>query len=198
MYRKFVTIAVAAFAVAAGLGIGFAAVQRFGNETVRVDRSPTETATFAGGCFWGLEAAFRQVNGVTDTVVGYTTTPLRKSATEVDGAPRVENLEACRVTFDPTRIPYEKLVRYFLQFHLPAALGGRDPYLGSPARLVIFFQNGEQEKVATAAKERWQQSDNSRRFPIVEVLPDVQFDRAAEDQQHYLEKHGLARCRVGS
>jgi peptide-methionine (S)-S-oxide reductase len=199
VYRKFLIVATTAVGVAAGLGIGFAAGQRVTtNRTVPAERAPTQTVTFAGGCFWGLEAAFRQVKGVTGTVVGYMRTPPQTPAAEGVRSHRLETLEACRVTFDPAQITYEKLVDYFLRTHRPVALGGRAPYLGSPGRLVVFFQNVEQARTAKAVAERLRQADSPQRFPIIEVLPEVQFDRAEEDQQRYLEKHGVASCRIGS
>jgi peptide-methionine (S)-S-oxide reductase len=198
MYRKLVTIAMAVLGVAAGLGIGFAAVRQAANRAVRAGGPPTETATFAGGCFWGLEGALRQVTGVTDTAVGYSGGTLPNPAYEDVIARRTDHLEACRVTFDPARISYEDLVAYFLQIHSPPAAGREVPYLGSPGRLVIFYHDAGQESLAKAATEKLSQPEGSRRLPVVEVLPEGQFYRAEEYHQRYLEKHGLASCRVGS
>jgi len=182
----------AATAVAAIWGIGFASEQRVANQTTR-----TETATFAGGCFWSLEAAFRQVKGVTDTVVGYTGGTSRNPTYETVSSRRADHLEACRVTFDPAQISYKQLVEYFFRIHSPSALGRKDPYLGSPARLVIFFRNAEQERVTQAVKQRLQPSEATRRFPVVDILSEGEFYRAEEYHQRYLERHGLASCHSG-
>ena len=192
MHRKFAAVLIAASILVVMWGFGFASVQRPTNQAIR-----TETATFAGGCFWSLEAAFRQLSGVTDTVVGYTGGSTRDPTYEAVSSRRADHLEACRVTFDPTRISYERLVEYFLQIHSPPATDRKGPYVGSPARLVIFFTDGEQERVAQAIKQRLKPPEPGRRGPIVDILPEGEFYRAEEYHQRYLEKHGLATCHIG-
>jgi len=193
MRREFVIVGIIAFVATVGFGVGLATTQRPPSPG-----TPTETATFAGGCFWGLEAAFRQLNGVTDTVVGYTGGTSRDPTYQDVASRRVDHLEACRVTYDPALISYQRLVEYFLEIHDGTIVHRQSPYLGSPARLVIFFQNPEQQRVAMAAKARLPQLETNPRSPLIQILSESQFYRAEEYHQRYLEKHGLASCRVGS
>src|SRR5579859_109340 len=106
MHRKVVIVAIATFAVTLGLA-----------ERPPGPAAPRETVTFAGGCFWGLESAFRQMPGVTDTVVGYTGGSSKDPTYEDVSSRRVDHLEACRVTYDPSRVSYQQLVQYFLEVH---------------------------------------------------------------------------------
>jgi len=151
-----------------------------------------ETATFAGGCFWSLEAAFRQLKGVTDTVVGYAGGTITNPTYETVSSHQADHLEACRVTFDPSQISYEQLVEYFFKIHSPTVTN----YVGSPSRLLIFFHSAEQETIARAARDKWCESGASRRSTVTEIVPESQFYRAEEDHQRYLEKHGLATCKL--
>jgi len=183
MRRKLAIVAIGAFAVTVGLA-----------EHSPVPSAPRKTVTFAGGCFWGLEAAFRQMNGVTDTVVGYTGGASKDPSYEQ----RVDHLEACRVTYDPTRVTYQRLVEYFVEIHDRKIVDRKSPYLGSPARLVVFFQNSDEEKIADGVKAQLPQPDAMQHSPLIEVLSESPFYRAEEYHQRYLEKHGLASCRVGS
>jgi peptide-methionine (S)-S-oxide reductase len=183
-------------AAATGVGVCFAVAQRIENQTPPKQEVPTQTTTFAGGCFWSLEAAFRQVKGVTNTVVGYTGGTIGNPTYEAVSSHRIDHLEACRVTFDPAQISYEELVDYFLEIHNPTATGRKGSYVGSPSRLVIFFHNAEQEAGARAVMEKWRKSGESRRSIITEIMAESQFYRAEEYHQRYLEKHGLASCKI--
>jgi peptide-methionine (S)-S-oxide reductase len=194
--RKYFHNCLAALMVATGTGVYFAPAQRLVNQTPQKQEARTETATFAGGCFWSLEAAFRQVQGVTDTVVGYTGGTIGTPTYEAVSSHCVDHLEACRVTFDPAQISYEKLVDYFFKIHSPTATDRKGSYIGSPSRLVIFFHNAEQEAGARAAREKWRKSGESKRSIITEIVAESQFYRAEEYHQRYLEKHGLASCKI--
>jgi len=185
---------VGALALVAALGRGrVAALSTTVSESTRA-----ETVTFAGGCFWGLEAAFRQVPGVTDTTVGYVDVGAPNSARQSSTPHQTNRLEACRVTFDPSRISYEKLVTYFFATHNPKIGDGKAPYLGSPARLVILIHNADEQRIAEAVRDRLQPLQDSTRPRLIQIAPEGSFDRADESDQRYLEKHGLASCRLGS
>jgi peptide-methionine (S)-S-oxide reductase len=186
----------AMFVVATGAGVYFAATGQLVDQLSQKQKVRTETVTFAGGCFWSLEAAFRQVKGVTDTVVGYTGGTAVNPTYQAVSSHRVDQLEACRVTFDPAQISYEELVDYFFKIHSPRATDRKGPYIGSPARMVIFFHNSEQEAGARAAREKWRESGESKRSIVTELLAESQFYRAEEYHQRYLEKHGLASCKI--
>jgi peptide-methionine (S)-S-oxide reductase len=190
--RKYFREHIAALIVVVALGGGFAVAQRSTPQVARKQAAGIETATFAGGCFWSLEAAFRQVKGVTDTVVGYTGGTIANPTYEAVSAHRVDHLEACRVTFDPAQISYEELVEYFLKIHSPTTTD----YIGSPSRLMIFFNSAKQETIAKAAREKWRETREPRRPIVTEILPESEFYRAEEYHQRYLERHGLASCKM--
>jgi len=194
VHRRFVAISVATFLVTTGVGIGFAAALRHVNQAAQTNVAGTETATFGGGCFWHLEAAFRQLKGVTDTLVGYTGGASKTPTGEAVCPHRADYVEACRVTFDPKRITYGQLVKYFLAIHNRKLPYGEIPYVGPAGRLMIFFRSAEQERIATAVMESQPQPENNQRFPLVQVLSESEFSRAEEYDQRYLEKHGLASC----
>ena len=194
--RKYFHNYLAVLFVATSVGVYFAAAQRLVNQTPQKQEARTQTATFAGGCFWSLEAAFRQVQGITDTVVGYTGGTIGNPTYEAVSSHRVDHLEACRVTFDPAQISYEELVDYFFKIHSPTATDHKGSYIGSPSHLVIFFHNAGQESGAKAVREKWRKSGESKRSIITEIMAERQFYRAEEYHQRYLEKHGLASCKI--
>ncbi len=153
-----------------------------------------EIATFGAGCFWGIEAAFRQVPGVTDAVVGYagghTANPTYKDVC-TDGT---GHAEVVQVTFDPTQVSYEKLLEVFWQIHDPTQLNRQGPDFGTQYRSAIFFHSPEQEAVARKSKEQAQASGRFRRPIVTEITPASAFYRAEEYHQRYLEKRGAASC----
>jgi len=153
-----------------------------------------EIATFGAGCFWGIEAAFRQVPGVTDAVVGYagghTANPTYKDVC-TDGT---GHAEVVQVTFDPAQLSYEKLLEVFWKIHDPTQLNRQGPDFGTQYRSAIFFHSPEQEAVARKSKEQAQASGRFRRPIVTEITPASAFYRAEEYHQRYLEKRGAASC----
>ena len=153
-----------------------------------------EIATFGAGCFWGIEAAFRQVLGVTDAVVGYsggrTANPTYKDVC-TDGT---GHAEVVQVTFDPAQLSYEKLLEFFWQIHDPTQLNRQGPDSGTQYRSAIFFHSPEQEASARKSKEQAQASGRFRRPIVTEITPASTFYRAEEYHQRYLEKRGAASC----
>jgi len=153
-----------------------------------------EIATFGAGCFWGIEAAFRQVPGVTDAVVGYsgghTANPTYKDVC-TDGT---GHAEVVQVTFDPEQLSYEKLLEAFWKIHDPTQLNRQGPDFGTQYRSAIFFHSPEQEAVARKSKEQAQASGRFRRPIVTEITPASAFYRAEEYHQRYLEKRGAASC----
>jgi peptide-methionine (S)-S-oxide reductase len=156
--------------------------------------STTEKATFAGGCFWGVEAAFRQVPGVIDAVSGYiggrTENPTyRQVCSHTTG-----HAEAVEVTFDPQRVSYDQLLDVFWQIHDPTQLNRQGPDVGDQYRSAIFTYSPEQEAAAIASRDR-EQRKLSR--PIVTLIePAPRFWPAEEYHQRYFEKNGGAACHV--
>jgi len=153
-----------------------------------------EIATFGAGCFWGIEAAFRQVPGVTDAVVGYagghTANPTYKDVC-TDGT---GHAEVVQVTFDPEQLSYEKLLEVFWKIHDPTQLNRQGPDFGTQYRSAIFFHSPEQEAVARKSKEQAQASGRFRRPIVTEITAASAFYRAEEYHQRYLEKRGAASC----
>ncbi len=156
----------------------------------------TETATFAAGCFWGVQAAFQQVKGVTDTVVGYMGGTLKNPTYEQVCTHRTGYAEVCQVTYDPTRVSYEKLVDVFFQIHNPTLFHSAGEDIASQYRSVIFFRNAEQEKTALAVRDGLQASGKFDRPITTAIVPATEFWRAEEYHQRYAEKNHLPSCSI--
>ena len=156
----------------------------------------TEKATFGAGCFWGVEAAFRQVKGVTDTVVGYMGGTLKNPTYEDVSSHRTGHMEVCQVTYDPTQVSYKKLVGMFFQIHNPTSFNPDGHDLASQHRSVIFFHTPEQEKVALVVKDQLQASGKFERPIVAAIVPATEFWPAEDYHQHYAEKHNLPSCHI--
>jgi peptide-methionine (S)-S-oxide reductase len=151
-------------------------------------------ATFAAGCFWGIESAFRAVDGVMSTRVGYTggeteNPNYREVCTDLTG-----HAEAVEVTYDPGRVTYEELLDVFWQIHDPTQHNRQGPDVGSQYRSAIFFHDSGQEKAALASREALEKSGRLKREVATEIVPVARFYRAEEYHQQYLEKRGLGSC----
>jgi peptide-methionine (S)-S-oxide reductase len=155
-----------------------------------------QTATFAAGCFWGVEAAFRQVPGVVDTAVGYTGGSLPNPTYEDVCTDRTGHAEAVRVEFDPSRVSYGELLDVFWENHDPTTKNRQGPDVGTQYRSAIFFHDAEQEKVASESRNRQEKSGKFRRPIVTEIVPEMEFWRAEDYHQRYLEKRGLAHCKI--
>ena len=155
--------------------------------------STTETAVFAAGCFWGVEAAFRQVPGVIDAVSGYVGGSVENPSYREVCSDTTGHAEAVQVTFDPQAVSYEKLLEIFWKLHDPTTLNRQGPDVGSQYRSAIFVQNGEQRRLAKLSRDREQQKYTQ---PIVTEIADAApFYRAEDYHQRYFEKHGVA-CHI--
>ncbi|CAN5888441.1 peptide-methionine (S)-S-oxide reductase MsrA [soil metagenome] len=155
-----------------------------------------EKATFAAGCFWGIEESFRALPGVVDTAVGFmggtTDSPsYREVCTGRTGHAEVVHLE-----YDPTKVSYEKLLETFWECHDPTTLNRQGPDVGSQYRSAIYFHTPAQEVAARASLERADSSGRFRRPIVTAIEPASAFWRAEEYHQRYLEKRGEAACRV--
>ena len=151
----------------------------------------TEKATFGAGCFWGVEAAFRRVEGVVSTAVGYSGGTLENPTYEDVCTGRTGHAEVVEVEYDPSRVSYEELLEVFWENHDPTTLNRQGPDVGTQYRSAIFFHTPEQEDAARASKEKVQSRFKN---PIVtEITPASRFYRAEEYHQRYFEKHRLGR-----
>jgi peptide-methionine (S)-S-oxide reductase len=153
-----------------------------------------EIATFAAGCFWGVEAEFRNVQGVRATRVGYTGGSVARPSYEQVCTGRTGHAEAVEVTFDPAKVSYEQLLDGFWRTHDPTTLNRQGPDVGTQYRSAIFFHSPEQEAAALASREKRQSSH--RKEIVTEITPASEFWPAEEYHQRYLEKRGLATCAI--
>jgi peptide-methionine (S)-S-oxide reductase len=153
-------------------------------------------AIFAAGCFWGVEATFRQLPGVISTRVGYIGGDFPNPTYKDVCTDRTGHAEAVEIEYDPAKLSYEKLLDVFWENHDPTQLNRQGPDWGTQYRSAIFFTSPEQEVAAKASKERL---EKSRRYgkPIVTlIVPATTFYEAEEYHQQYLEKKGLASCHI--
>jgi peptide-methionine (S)-S-oxide reductase len=154
----------------------------------------TEKATFGAGCFWQVEIEFRNTDGVKDAVVGYMGGDLEAPSYEQVCTDRTGHAEVCQVTFDPDEVSYEQLLDVFWGLHDPTQMNRQGPDVGSQYRSVIFFHSPEQEREAIASREGVQPRFGK---PIVtEITPAREFWPAEDYHQRYLEKRGLATCKI--
>ena len=153
-------------------------------------------ASFAAGCFWGVEAAFRQVEGVLETAVGYSGGRTENPTYESVCSGRTGHAETVEVEYDPAKVKYDQLLDVFWENHDPTTLNRQGPDVGEQYRSAIFFQTPEQEAAAIASKENREKSGRYKRPIVTEIKPASTFYRAEGYHQRYLEKHGLAHCRI--
>jgi len=157
----------------------------------------TEKATFAAGCFWGVEAAFRQIKGVKSTQVGYMAGSMRNPTYEDVCTDSTGHAEAVEVTFDPKKVSYEKLLDVFWGNHDPTQMNRQGPDIGNQYRSVIFYHSGKQKTAAEKSKLQLQKSPKYKNRKIVtEIIQATDFYRAEEYHQQYLEKRGLSTCHM--
>jgi len=155
-----------------------------------------EKATFAAGCFWGVEAAFRKVKGVKKTVVGYTggtvLNPSYKRVCRGDSG----HAEVVEVLFDPKKVTFEDLLKVFWSCHNPTQLNRQGPDIGTQYRSAIFYHSPEQKKAATASKAALEKSKKYAQPIATQIVPAAPFYPAEDYHQQYLEKRGLATCHL--
>ena len=152
----------------------------------------TKTATFGAGCFWGVEAAFRQLDGVDATRVGYAGGRLDNPTYEDVCSHRTGHAEVVEVTYDPEQVSYEQLLDVFWHKHNPTQRNRQGWDIGDQYRSVVFFHDEEQREAA----ERSKASEQRRyRKPIVtQIEPAATFYEAEDYHQQYLEKRGRSSC----
>ena len=156
----------------------------------------TETATFAAGCFWGVEAAFRKLMGVLQTTVGYTGGAVKNPRYEQVCTGTTGHAEAVQVVFDSHLISYSELVDAFWKLHNPTVLNRQGADVGTQYRSAIFYHNERQQREAAASKARLEKSGRYKKPVVTQIVAAEPFYKAEEYHQRYLEKHGLAACRI--
>jgi peptide-methionine (S)-S-oxide reductase len=153
-----------------------------------------EKATFGAGCFWGVEAAFRQVPGVLSTAVGYSGGHYPNATYKDVCSGRTGHAEVVEVQYDPAKVSYDDLLKVFWDNHDPTTLNRQGPDVGAQYRSAIFFHTPEQQAAAQASKEKMQAGYKNR--IVTEITPASEFYRAEDYHQQYLEKRGLAHCSI--
>lgn len=157
----------------------------------------TDRATFAAGCFWGVEEAFRKVNGVRSTTVGYTGGTTMNPTYEEVCTDKTGHAEAVQVEYDPSVVSYEDLLKVFWESHDPTTPNRQGPDFGSQYRSAIFYHDEKQKTAAMASRDKLQSSDRFNKKRIVtEIVTAKEFYRAEDYHQQYLQKRGLAHCRL--
>ena len=154
----------------------------------------TEKATFAAGCFWGVEARFAEVPGVTATAVGYEGGHHPNPTYHDVCTDETGHAEVVELDFDQAKVAYEELVRLFFQLHDPTQMNRQGPDVGTQYRSAIFYHSPEQKAAAETVKQEMQ---NLIRGTIVtSIVPATKFYRAEDYHQKYLEKRGLRNCHI--
>ena len=157
---------------------------------------PMAKAIFAAGCFWGVEATFRQLPGVISTRVGYTGGQLPNPTYKDVCSDHTGHAEAVEVEYDPSQLSYEKLLDVFWENHDPTQLNRQGPDWGTQYRSAIFFTSPAQESAAKVSKERLEKSGRYHKPIVTQILPASTFYEAEDYHQQYLEKRGLASCHI--
>jgi methionine-S-sulfoxide reductase len=148
-------------------------------------------ATFAAGCFWGVEANFLKIPGVLDTIVGYTGGEVENPTYRMVCSDKTGHAEAVQITYDPEKIAYKDLVKTFFDLHDPTTPNRQGPDVGSQYRSVIFYHDEEQRKTAEQVKSELDSSGKFR-YPIVtQIVPEDSFYKAEDYHQRYYAKHKL-------
>jgi peptide-methionine (S)-S-oxide reductase len=151
-----------------------------------------EKATFGAGCFWGVEAAFRQLDGVTKTEVGYEGGTLENPTYEDVCSHTTGHAEVVEVTYDPEQVSYEQLLDVFWHKHDPTQLNRQGWDIGDQYRSVIFVHDPEQQEIA--ARSKAEEQARHRRPVVTQVEPAQTFYPAEDYHQQYLEKRGRSTC----
>ncbi|RAL25910.1 peptide-methionine (S)-S-oxide reductase MsrA [Thermoflavimicrobium daqui] len=151
-------------------------------------------ATFGAGCFWGVEEAFRNVSGVTQTAVGYMGGHTENPTYEEVCTDRTGHAEVIQLEYDPEQVSYDELLNLFWTMHDPTTLNRQGPDIGTQYRSVIFYHTPEQKQLAEASKNNLNQSGRFSKPIVTEIVPAATFYRAEEYHQRYLQKRGLGSC----
>jgi len=158
------------------------------------NKNKTQKATFAAGCFWGVEAAFAEIEGVISTQVGYTGGKTKKPTYHEVCTDTTGHAESVEITFDPTKISFEKLLDIFWECHDPTQMNAQGPDEGSQYRSVIFYHSKKQQQEAEKSKQEWQKKLSK---PIVtEITKAGTFYRAEEYHQQYFKKNKGVMCHL--
>lgn len=155
-----------------------------------------EKATFGAGCFWGVEAAFRQVKGVVSTAVGFMGGTTKNPTYKEVCSHTTGHAEVVQVEYDPSQVSYEELLQTFWNIHDPTTINRQGPDIGSQYRSAVFYHTPEQKAAAIASKEKLEASRKYDGAIVTEITPASEFYMAEDYHQQYLEKRGLSSCGI--
>lgn len=155
-----------------------------------------EKATFGAGCFWGVEAAFRQLKGVKATAAGYMGGKMESPTYHDVCTDTTGHAEVVEVEYEPAEVSYGDLLRVFWKSHDPTMLNRQGPDVGTQYRSAIFFHTPAQEAEAKMSKEVLEKTGIFSRPVVTQIVPAGTFWRAEDYHQQYLEKRGLATCHL--
>ena len=148
-----------------------------------------EIATFGAGCFWGVQAAFKDIKGIKSTTVGYMGGNLKNPTYEDVCTDKTGHTEVVQIEFNPEIIKYEELLEIFWNIHDPTQLNKQGPDIGSQYRSVIFYHNEKQKIIAEKSKKKLEKSGKYKKPIITEIKAAEDFYKAEEYHQNYFEKH---------
>jgi peptide-methionine (S)-S-oxide reductase len=161
------------------------------------DAGKLETATFAAGCFWGVEEIYRTLKGVKETAVGYSGGNMKNPSYEDVCGDETGHAEAVQIKFDPKEVSYEKLVDIFFKNHNPTTMNMQGPDVGSQYRSAIFYHNDGQKKIAEKVKKDVEKSGKWKHPIVTQIDPAGKFYEAEDYHQKYYFKRGMkAVCRI--
>jgi peptide-methionine (S)-S-oxide reductase len=156
----------------------------------------TAKATFGAGCFWGVEEIFSNVKGVVSTAVGYAGGTKENPTYEDVCRDKTGHAEVVEIEFDPSQVTYDELLDVFWSNHNPTTLNRQGPDVGTQYRSVIFYHSPEQKSAAELSREKIDQSGRFPRPVVTQIEPALEFWRAEEYHQRYLQKRGQSHCAV--
>lgn len=148
-------------------------------------------ATFGAGCFWHVEALFRQVKGVNNTCVGYTGGTTENPTYDDVCSDKTGHAEAVQVEYDPNQVSYEELLKVFWANHDPTTPNRQGPDIGTQYRSVIFYHDENQKKEAQISKEQLEKSGKFNKKLVTQIVPASTFYEAEEYHQRYFDKRGI-------
>jgi peptide-methionine (S)-S-oxide reductase len=155
-----------------------------------------EKATFAAGCFWGVEETFRQTKGVLKTSVGYIGGHTNQPTYEQVCSGNTGHAEACEVDFDPSVISYEDLVKLFFELHDPTTLNRQGPDVGEQYRSAVYYHDENQNKTAQAVIAKLEQEKKFPRKIVTELVAAPEYFPAEDYHQQYFLKRGISHCHI--
>ena len=162
------------------------------NVSAAVERGEYQKATFAAGCFWGIQERFRTTPGVVSTAAGYIGGRVDNPTYKQVCTDKTGHAEAVEIVYDPGKVSYEKLLDLFWDMHDPTQLNRQGPDFGSQYRSAIFYYNDEQKQMAEASKQKLVETKNI----VTQINPAGTFYGAEEYHQFYLQKKGITSCGV--